>query len=129
VPLRRLGLLALWIALGASAWAQEQPPAEPPEEDQTLVAKEYSFNPLQAKAEVKIGNYYFKKRSYRAAAGRFREATKWNPTYAEAYLRLGDAYEKMKETAEARKAYQKYLELDPKSKDAPQIRKKLAGKP
>ena len=129
MPLRRLGLLALWIALGASAWAQEPPPAEPPEEDQALVPKEYSFNPLQAKAEVKIGDYYFKKGSYRAAAGRFLEATKWNPTFAEAYLRLGDAYEKMKDTKEARKAYQKYLELDPKSKDAPQIRKKLAGKP
>ncbi len=33
-----------------------------------MAPKEYAFNPLQATKEVEIGNYYFKKKNYRAAA-------------------------------------------------------------
>ena len=50
----------------------------PPEEDKSLAVREYGFNPVQAQKEIRTGNYYFKKGSYRAAAGRFEEATKWN---------------------------------------------------
>jgi tetratricopeptide (TPR) repeat protein len=122
-------LLALWLALGACAWAQEPAPPEPPEEDQTLAPKEYAFNPVQARQELKIGNYYFKKGSYKAARLRFLESTKWNPNFAEAYLRLGATHEKLKDRPAARKAYEKYLELEPKGKEAAAIRAKLAAKP
>ena len=50
---------------------QQPAPVEPPEEDENLKTKEYSFNPLQAQKELNIGNFYFKKGSYKAAAGRF----------------------------------------------------------
>lgn len=78
---------------------------------------------------MQVGNFYFKKGSYRAAAGRFLEATKWNPGLAEAYLRLGETYEKLKEVDQARQAYQKFLELDPKHKQANEVRKKLKALP
>ena len=120
-------LLALWIALGAAAGGQQQAPPEPPEEDQSLAEKEYAFNPIQARKELNTGNFYFKRSNYKAAAGRFLEATRWDPGYAEAYLRLGEAHEKLKDAAAARAAYEKYLELAPKGKGAEQIRKKLAG--
>jgi Flp pilus assembly protein TadD len=113
---------------GAGLVAQEQKAPEPPEEDETLVLKEYAFNPLQAAKELKVGNFYFKKRNYRAAAARYREATKWNKSFAEAHRRLGEALEKWKGLDEARAAYKKYLELEPNGKHAKQIRKKLAGK-
>jgi Flp pilus assembly protein TadD len=116
------------VLLAAGAWAQEQKPPEPPEEDQSLIVKEYAFNPLQAQKELQIGNYYFKTGSYRAAVNRFREATKWNENYAEAYRRMGEAYDKLKDPAAARKAYQKYLELEPNGKEAAQVRKRLSGK-
>jgi Tfp pilus assembly protein PilF len=123
-------LLALYVALGACAWAQEQAsPPEPPEEDQALAVKEYAFNPVQAEKELKIGNYYFKTGSYTAAKLRFTEATKWNPNYAEAYLRLGDTYDKLKDRPATRQAYEKYLELDPKAKDAAAVKAKLAAMP
>ena len=101
---------------------QEQPP---PEEDESLVVKEYSFNPLQATKEIQVGNYYFKKGSYRAAVGRFEEATKWNSGEPEAWLRLGEAQEKLKDHKAAASAYTKYLELAGDSKIADEIRKKL----
>jgi len=97
----------------------------PKEEDENLGTKEYSFNPLQAEKEVRVGEYYFKKGSYRAAALRFREATKWNQGYGEAWLRLGETAEKQKDTKTAKEAYAKYLEVAPDAKDAAEIRKKL----
>jgi tetratricopeptide (TPR) repeat protein len=124
-----VGFLASSMLRALSFRAQEQTPAEPPEEDQTLAVKEYAFNPVQAEKEVKIGNYYFKTGSYTAARLRFTEATKWNPNFAEAYLRLGDVNEKLKDRPAARTAYEKYLELDPKAKDAAAIRTKLAAMP
>jgi len=103
---------------------QEQ---EPPEEDANLKPKEYSFNPLQANKELQVGNEYFKKHSYKAAAGRFREATRWNPNLAEAWLRLGEAEEKRKNRKDAKEAYARYLELQPAAKDAAEVRKKIAS--
>ncbi len=106
---------------------QQQQSEEPPEEDESLKPKEYSFNPLQATKELNVGNYYFKKKNYRAASQRFTEATHWNPNFGEAYLRLGEAEEKLKDKAAARQAYAKYLEIQPDAKDADEIRKKLAN--
>jgi tetratricopeptide (TPR) repeat protein len=127
-------LLALFLT--PAIWAQDkpkpqQPPKEqqePPEEDESLKPKEYTFNPLQASKEVTIGNYYFKKGNFRAAAKRFTEATHWNPGMAEAYLRLGETEEKLKDKEAARTAYAKYVELAPDAKNVDSIRKKLASK-
>jgi len=121
----------------SAVWAQhpapkQAPPAEqaPPEEDENLqTPKEYSFNPLAAQKELRIGNFYFTKKSYKAAAGRFREALKWNPTFAEAYVRLGDAEVKLKHLQAAREAYSTYLEMAPGSKLAATVRRKLASLP
>jgi tetratricopeptide (TPR) repeat protein len=97
----------------------------PPEEDKSIAVKEYAFNPLQAQKEIRTGNYYFKKGSFRAAAGRFEEATKWNDGEPEAWLRLGEAEEKLKDHKAAYTAYSKYLELASDAKNADEIRKKL----
>jgi len=102
---------------------QEQ---EPPEEDESLAPKTYSFNPLEAEKDLKIGLYYFKKGNYKASTNRFREATLWNPSLAEAFLRLGESQEKLKDKKAADEAYAKYLELAPDAKDAEAIKKKLA---
>jgi tetratricopeptide (TPR) repeat protein len=135
--------LVLSVLLAASLWPQQdktQPkprPAEqakpevqeqePPEEDENLAPKEYSFNPLEAEKNLKVGNYYFKKGNYKAAVNRFREATKWNPNLADAYLRLGEGEEKMKDKKAAKEAYAKFLELAPASKEAESVKRKLAG--
>jgi len=130
-------VLALLLSLAATGLADDlkkerpKPPVSeqeeiPKEEDESLTtSKEYSFNPLQAKKEITVGNYYMKKGSFRAAALRFREATKWNGGDPEAWLRLGDAAEKQKDEKTVKEAYEKYLELAADAKDAPEIRKKV----
>lgn len=124
------GLLAAPAETGREETSKE-PPAEeqyqePPEEDERLTQpKVYDFNPLQAEKELRIGNFYFRKGSYRAAAGRYREATRWNAEHATAWLKLAEASEKMNDMKTAREAYTRYLELDPEAKDAGRIRRKL----
>ena len=100
-------------------------PEDPPEEDESLVQKEYAFNPLQAAKELKIGDFYFKKRSWKAAGMRYEEAVKWDPNLAEAWLKLGNSREKLNDHKGARNAWAKYLEVAPDAKNAPEIRKRL----
>jgi tetratricopeptide (TPR) repeat protein len=139
-------MFCAWAALGASVFApaaaaaqqdrkssgskvdkqEEVVVQEPPEEDEDLKPKQYSFNPLQSAKEMKVGDFYFKKGSYKGAARRYREATRWDPTSAHAFLRLGEAEEKLNDEKAAREAYSKYLQLQPTGKDAEHIRKKLA---
>jgi tetratricopeptide (TPR) repeat protein len=128
-----IGLAFLAVAAGQQPPAPKPPEEDrpqdavqlPPEEDKSAQPKEYAFNPLQSKKEVTVGEFYFKKGDYRAAAGRFSEATKYNNGNAEAWLRLGDAQEKLKDPKAAREAYTKYLELAADAKNAADIRKKL----
>ncbi len=124
-------LFLLALALPMCAQKPAKPPVvvqEPPEEDADLKDKVYTFNPLQAASELKTGDYYFKKKSYRAAALRFREATKWNPGLPEAWLRLAETEEKRGEKKAAREAWAQYLELVPDAKNAAEIRKKIGKK-
>jgi tetratricopeptide (TPR) repeat protein len=124
-----------WMAFLGFAAGQQPPPQQPPpqqeeqappEEDETEKPKEYSFNPLQAEKEVRIGNFYFHKGKYPAAATRYREATRWNANLPEAYFRLGEAEEKQKDWKGAREAYQKFVELAADDKRTPEVRKKIA---
>lgn len=123
--------------LATTVFAQQAPPPKPapdkqnddiqlpPEEDKTDAPKVYSFNPLQSKKEVSVGEFYSKKGDNRAAAIRFREATKWDDSNTEAWLRLGETEEKNHELDAAREAYGKYLQLSPTAKNAGEIKKRL----
>ncbi|MFN0169713.1 MAG: tetratricopeptide repeat protein [Bryobacteraceae bacterium] len=126
-------LLVVSVVHGQPAEShQKSQPSEqeinPPEEDESIKTTEYSFNPLQAVKELKIGNYYFKKGSFKAAAQRFEEATRWDPNFAEAYLRLGETRERQKNKKGAAEAYAKFLELAPDAKNAPEIKRKIGAK-
>jgi Flp pilus assembly protein TadD len=120
--------MALGLTFGAiSLSAQHASDAIqlPPEEDKAEVPKQYVFNPLQSKKEVIVGEEYFKKGNFRAAANRFREGTKWDDSNAEAWLRLGETEEKNHDAKAAREAYTKYLQLAPDAKNAPDVKKRL----
>jgi tetratricopeptide (TPR) repeat protein len=123
------------------AFAQEAPPKKleterpkpatsgkeeiPPEEDAALTTTEYSFNPLQSAKDVGVGNQYLKRGKLRSAEMRYTSATKWNDGNAEAWLRLGEVAERLKDTDKAKVAYEKYLELASDAKNAGDIKKRL----
>ena len=103
---------------------------DPPEEDVAFDAKtEYVLNPLQAEKDIKVGSFYFKKGSYRAAVKRFEESVKWDPNSAEGWYKLGEARFKISgQEKEAREAWAKYLEIEPDGKYAAEVKKRLASK-
>ena len=127
--------------LGVALWAQEPerlPPPPPPqvprpqdlqEEDESLKPKEYALNPLESAKDINIGNQYFKKGNFRAAANRYKEATLWDPGSAEAFFKLGEALERVHDFTPAREAYTKYLEIAKDPKDAEAIKKRMAKWP
>lgn len=128
----------LWLALAlVPAWGQlkerEDPvvPRSPSgglvDEDEDIVQDTtYAFNPIQARKEFKIGGFYAKKGNHRAASARFLEATKWDSTYAEAYWRLGNSREELKQYNLAIEAYRKYLQLDPNGKESKDAQKRIS---
>lgn len=100
----------------------------PPEEDASLNTDTYSFNPLQSKKDVGVGDEYAKKHNFHAAAARYRSATKYDDGNLEAWMKLGEAEERLKDKNAARQAYSKYVELATDAKDAKtasEIKKKL----
>jgi len=103
------------------SWAGKPPQGQvPPAPSAPPKAPAY-VSPSPAKS-VEIGNFYLKRKSYKAALSRFQEAVHSNPEYAPAYLGLGKTYEKLGRRQEALDAYQKYLDMLPSDKDAEQAK-------
>ncbi len=71
------------------------------------------WNPHKAKKDVRVGDFYFKRKNYRAALDRYREALYYKYDDAIATFRLAVCQEKLGEPAEARKGYEAYLKILP----------------
>ena len=128
-------LLPLALGLADDQAGSEAAFAERPAEQAQLVDEDedfaqpeqtYAFNPVQANKELKVGNYYFKKGSYAAAATRYLEATRWDSNFADAFWRLGMTHEKLQNPREAIAAYTRYMALDPAGKKTREVRRRLA---
>jgi len=65
----------------------------------------------------------------RKAVEAFRKAVELKPDYGAAYKELGYALLNLGEMADARAALEKYLEVEPKAKDAGELRALLGGLP
>jgi predicted Zn-dependent protease len=123
------------------AVAQQQPPVpkkpsppaqkevEPPEEDEALKPKVYDLNPLESQHNITTGDFYLKKGKLQAAQRRYVEATKWDPGSAEAFYKLGEVDERLKDRAAARQAYQKCAEVASDAKMIAEAKKKLEKLP
>lgn len=117
------------MSLASPAFSQTQP-QEPPEEDisTSQAKKDYVLNPLQAEKEIRIGNYYLKKGSYKAAMRRYEESVKWDPNSAEGWYKLGEAQLKLGNKKEFREAWTKYLSIEPDGKYSAAVKKRLNQK-
>ena len=67
-------------------------------------------------------------RGFRAALGRYEDATRYNPSSAEAFFKVAEAEEKLKNKDAARVAFQKVIQIAPDSKLAQEAKKKLGNK-
>jgi tetratricopeptide (TPR) repeat protein len=80
------------------------------------------WNPHKAEKDVEVCDFYFKRKNYRAALDRYREALYYKYDDAVAMFRLGVCQEKVGEGEEARKAYQSYLKILPQGPFAAEAR-------
>ena len=99
-----------------------------PEDDESVKPETFPLNPLESERNIKVGNYYWHKRNYRAALQRYERATKYNPSSAEAFFKVGEAEEKLKNKDAAKAAFQRVIQVAPDSKTALEAKKKLSEK-
>lgn len=83
------------------------------------------WNPHKAAKDIEVGDFYAKRKNYRAAIDRYREALEYKPRDAEATFKLAQALEAVKETTEALKRYQEYLVILPKGEFAAESQKAI----
>ncbi len=114
--------------------AQKPQPAEPPdeanppEEDESLIPEKVPLNPMEAERSIRVGTFYMHKGKWRAALQRFELATKYNPSSPDAFFKVGEAEEKLKNNDAAKLAFEKVVHLAPNTKLAQEAQKKLAKK-
>jgi tetratricopeptide (TPR) repeat protein len=108
--------------------AQSTDEGNPPEEDESVAPEKFVLNPLESERNVSVGNQYWRKGKFRAAAQRYTWATKYDPNSPEAFFKLGEAEEKLKNEDAARSAFHKVITLAPNSKLASEAKKKIGSK-
>ncbi len=84
------------------------------------------WNPHKAEKDVEVGDFYFKRKNYRAALSRYQEALYYKYDDAVATFRLAVCQEKLGESDEARKAYEAYLKILPHGPFAAEAQQALA---
>jgi tetratricopeptide (TPR) repeat protein len=63
--------------------------------------------------DIEVGDFYFKKKNYRAALDRYREALVYKPNDALANFHMAQCLEKLDKPDEARTHYDEYLKITP----------------
>ncbi|HWR35496.1 MAG TPA: tetratricopeptide repeat protein [Clostridia bacterium] len=87
------------------------------------------YDPHKAEKNIEIGDFYFKKKNFEAAASRYREALSWKPNDAVATFRLGQSLESLGQGADARQAYEEYLKILPNGPSAEYAKKAVERLP
>lgn len=85
-------------------------------------APDQAYVPQPAWKSVEVGDFYLKRKVYRAALSRYKEAAQVDPYYPQAYLGLGRVYDRLGLRQKALENYRKYLDLLPSSKQAEEAR-------
>jgi predicted TPR repeat methyltransferase len=84
------------------------------------------FDPHKAEKDVEVGDFYYKRQNYRAAASRYKEAIDLKPAYPVATFKLADALEKSKQFDDAAVFYREYVREFPTGEQAAAAREALA---
>ncbi len=83
------------------------------EEAASDVQEMHPWDPHKAAKDVEVGDFYFKRKNYRAALERYKEALIYKPNDALANFRLAECSEKTGNQGDAITHYQEYLKILP----------------
>ena len=116
--------------------AAQSPPSKKPalirdtgkadETDEPVVDKPKELNPALAEKNLKIGDFYYKRKNYVAAIARYLDATEYQPNLVEAFEALARAYEKNGDLSKAIEVYKRFIQKNPDSPKIAEFREKLA---
>jgi tetratricopeptide (TPR) repeat protein len=85
----------------------------------------HPWDPHRAAKDVEVGDFYFKRKNYRAAEARYREALVYKSNDAMATFGLAQCLEKLGKLDEARENYEGYLKILPHGPRAQDAQKAL----
>lgn len=83
--------------------------------DEVEESKEKVYNPLEAERNLRVGDFYFKRKNYVAAIQRYLEALQYQPNMIKAFDGLGKAYEKSGDISKALEVYRDFIQKYPAS--------------
>ena len=83
-------------------------------------------NPMLAEENLEIGDFYYKRKNYKAAIQRYIEALEYQPNLIKAFEALAKAYEKNDEFDKAINTYRDFLDKYPDSPKASDFRDRLS---
>lgn len=90
----------------------------------------HRWDPHKAAKDIEVGDFYFKRKNYRAALARYQDALVWKNNDAMANFRMGQCFEKLDHPEEAASHYEEYLKIlphGPLSEDAHKALEKLGA--
>ena len=85
----------------------------------------HPYDPHRALKDIEVGDFYFKKKNYRAALDRYREALFYKPNDALANFRMAQAFEKLSQYNDAVEHYEEYLKILPNGPQSEEAKKAL----
>ena len=139
----RVGVDDLGPAVGESSSKDTQLDLSPPTDDAKVHPKSsaavaeaeaglgggitelHSWDPHKAAKDVEVGDFYFKRKNYRAAEDRYREALRYKDNDAVATIRLAVCLEKLGILDDARAEYESYLRILPHGPQASEAEKAI----
>ena len=89
------------------------------------VQEMHPWDPHKAAKDIEVGDFYYKRKNYRAAVERYKDALIYKPNDAVANYRLAECLEKTGSPGEALTHYQEYLRILPHGPLAPDAEKAL----
>src|SRR6266496_2019264 len=84
-----------------------------PDETASDVEEMHAWDPHKAAKDIEVGEYYFKRKNYRGALERYKDALTYKPNDAVANFRLAECEEKVNSPTDAAQHYEAYLKILP----------------
>jgi tetratricopeptide (TPR) repeat protein len=91
----------------------------------TATSEFHPWDPHKAAKDVEVGDFYLKRKNYRAAEDRYREALYYKDNDAIAIYRLATCLEKLDRPGEAREQYENYLKILPHGPESEEAKKSI----
>jgi Flp pilus assembly protein TadD len=89
------------------------------------VTEFHTWDPHKAAKSIEVGDFYFRRKNYRAAEGRYRDALVYKDNDAIATIKLAVCLEKLGVFDDARAEYESYLKILPHGPQAEEAQKAI----